>query len=219
MLSLLFASLAASVAAYPSSSSSTSYPIINTTLGQVQGTSAVYREDVTVYRGIPYGASTAGAARWTPPTSPAPWTGVFNASTFGPNCAQTASNEPGIFDNGQSVSSEDCLSLNIWAPANATNAPVYFWIFGGRFEGGSGTVKTYDGTGYASKGIIVVTINYRLGPFGYLATPSLTEESAHNSSGNYGILDQQLALKWVNDNIANFGGSKSLEADKNDGIN
>lgn len=128
----------------------------------------------------------------------------------------TGSGGAGIFNNGKNITSEDCLYLNIWTPTYNTTVdlgskrlPVYVWIYGGRFEGGSGDVLTYDGSGLASKGIIVVTFNYRMGPFGFLAHPDLSAESAHNASGNYGILDQQFALQWVHDNIGGFGGNSS----------
>ncbi|KAF2771406.1 carboxylesterase [Teratosphaeria nubilosa] len=191
-------------------------PIIQTTQGYVRGTTSPFRDGAaTVYKGIPYASPPTGSKRWTEPTPAESWSGVLNATEFGPQCAQSYSSA-GIFSSGKSSTSEDCLTLNIWTPSydNSTdianlNLPVFFWIYGGRFTGGSGDVITYDGTGLASKNIIVVTINYRLGAFGYLAHPELSAESAHNSSGNYGILDQQLALRWVYDNIENFGGNKS----------
>ncbi|KAJ5860889.1 uncharacterized protein N7529_008199 [Penicillium soppii] len=169
------------------------------------------------FPGIPYAAPPTGSRRWTPPKKPDSWTETLNATAFGPQCAQPYS-DAGIFSSGKNSTSEDCLTLNIWTPTYDTtdateiknkNLPVYVWIFGGRFEGGSGDVITYDGTGLASKDIIVVTMNYRLGAFGFLAHPDLSIESGHNSSGNYGILDQQFALRWVQDNIAHFGGNAS----------
>ncbi|PYH88886.1 carboxylesterase [Aspergillus ellipticus CBS 707.79] len=192
-------------------------PVINTTLGDVQGTYSPFRGGNTavVYKGIPFAAPPTGEKRWKEPQAAQPWSGVLNATEFGPQCAQTISSI-GIFSSGKNTTSEDCLYLNIWTPNyNETtdlaskNLPVFFWIYGGRFEGGSGDVLTYDGTGLASKDIIVVTINYRLGPFGFLAHPELSAESGHNSSGNYGILDQQAALRWIHENIANFGGNAS----------
>lgn len=191
------------------------FPIINTTYGYVQGGASDYRDSVTVYKGIPFATPPIGSNRWTAPSAPASWTGVLNATTFGPQCAQSYS-AAGIFSTGSNISSEDCLYLNIWTPTYNTtadltsmNLPVYVWIFGGRFEGGSGDVKTYDGSGLAVQDIIVVTMNYRLGAFGFLAHPDLSAESGHNASGNYGLLDQIYALQWVQDNIANFGGNAS----------
>ncbi|EIM85602.1 alpha/beta-hydrolase [Stereum hirsutum FP-91666 SS1] len=188
-------------------------PTINTTYGSVQGTTSAYRDNITVYKGIPYAAPPTGSSRWTPPSAPEAWTDVYNASSFGADCAQSYS-AAGIFSSGSENISEDCLYLNIWTPTyndttdlTSQNLPVFFWIYGGRFSGGAGSVPTYDGSGLAAKDIIVVTINYRLGPFGFLAHPDLSAESAYNASGNYGLLDQQFALQWVHDNIANFGGN------------
>ncbi|KAK0664158.1 Carboxylesterase 4A [Lasiodiplodia hormozganensis] len=190
------------------------YPTVNTTHGYIRGTGSEYRNGVTVYKGIPFAAPPTGSRRWKAPSAPEPWTDVLEATEFGPQCAQTYSSA-GIFSTGKNTTSEDCLYLNVWHPTyNDTSdlvskkLPVYVWIYGGRFSGGSADVKTYDGSGLASKDIVVVTLNYRLGSFGFLAHPDLSAESgAHNSSGNYGILDQQFALRWVQDNIANFGGN------------
>ncbi|OJD34077.1 carboxylesterase [Diplodia corticola] len=190
------------------------YPTVNTTYGYVRGTGSEYRDGITVYKGIPFAAPPTGSNRWKAPSAPEPWTDVLEATEFGPQCAQSYSSA-GIFSTGKNTTSEDCLYLNVWHPTyNSTsdlsskNLPVYVWIYGGRFSGGSGDVKTYDGSGLASKDIIVVTMNYRLGAFGFLAHPDLSAEAdAHNSSGNYGILDQQAALRWVHDNIAHFGGN------------
>ncbi|KAL4984569.1 Alpha/Beta hydrolase protein [Aspergillus falconensis] len=186
--------LSSFLAASPALVAATSFPVIRTNYGPVKGEASPDRDGVTVYKGIPFAAPPTGSKRWTAPTAPEPWTDVFNATH------------------------EDCLYLNIWTPTyNSTDAveiqsmifPVYVWIFGRSFEGGSGDVKTYDGTGLASKDIIVVTINYRLGAFGFLAHPDLSRESGYNTSGNYDILDQQFALRWVQDNIAYFGGNPS----------
>ncbi|CAG8145253.1 unnamed protein product [Penicillium olsonii] len=205
------------ILAIPALAAAASFPVIETNSGPVQGTNSPFRSGVTVYKGIPYAASPAGPKRWTPPTKPKSWTKTLNATEFGPQCAQPYS-EAGIFSSGKNSTSEDCLTVNVWTPTYDTtdaseikskNLPVYVWIFGGRFEGGSGDVITYDGTGLASKDIIVVTLNYRLGAFGFLAHPDLSRESGHNSSGNYGIMDQQFALRWVHDNIAQFGGNSS----------
>lgn len=202
-------------AALSAVASASTFPVLNTTYGQVQGQASPYRDGVTEYLGIPYGASTAGENRWTPP-KPTSWDGVLSATEFGANCASKASTSSSVLGNVYNTSSEDCLFLNIWTPTytdtdtiSTQNLPIFFWIYGGRFEGGDGAVPTYNGAGLASKDIIVVTINYRLGAFGYLAHPDLSEESGHNSSGNYGILDQQLALQWVHDNAASFGGNAS----------
>ena len=190
-------------------------PIIKTTYGDVQGAPSPFRggNTATVYKGIPFAAPPTGSNRWKAPQNPQPWSGMLNATEFGPQCAQSVS-DAGIFSSGKPTTSEDCLSLNIWTPRyndtsdiKSKDLPVFVWIYGGRFTGGSADVLTYDGTGLASKDIIVVTINYRLGPFGYLAHPDLSAESVNNSSGNYGILDQQAALRWVKENIQHFGGN------------
>lgn len=206
--------LAALAAVGPSLVSSLAAPVVNTHYGTVSGGVSPFRggDKAYVYKGIPYAQPPTGSRRWTKVAGPSKW-GSLNATEFGPQCAQSSS-DAGIFSSAKSVTSEDCLYLNIWTPAfpegtnlTAQNLPVLFWIYGGRFTGGSGDVKTYDGTGLAAKGIIVVTMNYRLGPFGYLAHPELAAESGHNSSGNYGIHDQQAALHWVNETIQLFGGN------------
>lgn len=190
-------------------------PVINTTYGDVRGAPSSFRggSTATVYKGIPFAAPPTGSNRWKAPKKPRSWSGVLNATEFGPQCAQTIS-DAGIFSSGKNITSEDCLYLNVWTPTyndtseiTTKNLPVFLWIYGGRFTGGSGDVITYDGTGLASKDIIVVTINYRLGPFGFFAHPELSAESGRNTSGNYGILDQQAALRWVHENIRNFGGN------------
>ncbi|CRL26859.1 Acetylcholinesterase, insect [Penicillium camemberti] len=209
----LLSTLAGVAACGSSIASALSPPVIDTHYGTIHGGLSPFRggDKAFVYKGIPYAQPPTGANRWTKVGGPSKW-GTLNATEFGPQCAQTIS-DAGIFSSGKTTTSEDCLYLNVWTPAykNQTNMttkklPVLFWIYGGRFAGGSGDVKTYDGTGLAQKDIIVVTINYRLGPFGFLAHPELAAESGHNSSGNYGILDQQAALHWVNENIQLFGG-------------
>lgn len=212
----------ASLASFPLSSATSyypravfGYPTINTTCGLIRGSASEYRDGVTVYKGIPFASPPTGSKRWTAPTSPAAWDGIMNATTFGAVCAQS-NGSAGVFSATVTSSSEDCLYLNIWTPTyndttalTSKNLPVYVWIYGGRFTGGSGSTPTYDGSGLASKDIIVVTLNYRMGAFGFFAHPDLSAESGHNSSGNYGIMDQQFALQWVQDNIANFGGNAS----------
>ncbi|BCS30170.1 carboxylesterase/lipase family protein [Aspergillus puulaauensis] len=204
----------AGVAACGSLASALKPPVIDTHYGTIHGGLSPFAggDKAFVYKGIPYAQPPTGANRWTKVGGPSYW-GELNATEFGPQCAQSIS-DAGIFSSGKNTTSEDCLTLNIWTPAyknqtalSSKKLPVFFWIYGGRFAGGSGDVKTYDGTGLAQKDIIVVTINYRLGPFGYLAHPELSAESGTNSSGNYGILDQQAALHWVNENIAKFGGN------------
>lgn len=153
-------------AAEPLPRSLSKYPVIKTTQGSVKGVASDYRDGITVYKGIPFAASTSGENRWKAPSAREPWTGVRKADTFGPQCIQTTSSTAGIFNTASNTTSEDCLFLNIWtltyndtADLSSQQLPVYVWIYGGRFEAGSGDVATYDGSGLASKGIIVVTLN------------------------------------------------------------
>ncbi len=167
--------------------------------GAIRGAPAARNPDVIAFKGIPYAAPPVGDLRWRPPQPAAGWQGVRDASASGPICIQ---------NGGQDVpQDEDCLLLNVWAP-RATDAPrpVLFWIHGGGYTGGSGSTAIYDGTQLAADGAVVVTINYRLNVFGFLAHPVLSAESPHGASGNYGLLDMVAALEWVRDNIAAFGG-------------
>lgn len=179
---------------------------VMTTSGAVSGTLAA--PGVTVFRGIPFAASTAGSRRWRPPAPPTPWEGVRSCAEFGPVCPQTN-------NTADWPMSEDCLNLNVWTPDPSPNAhlpngegllPVLVWIFGGRFVWGAGRDPQFDGAAMAAKGMVVVTINYRLGVFGWLTTPELDAEAASSTSGNFGLLDQIAALRWVQANIAGFGG-------------
>lgn len=158
-----------------------------------------------VFKGIPYAAAPVGARRWAPPAPVAPWKGVRAATAMAPACAQP---DQGWNHAPAATSSEDCLYLNVWTPKLAANAklPVMVWIHGGGFSGGSGSDPMFDGQALAARGVILVTVNYRLGVFGFLAHPGLTAESPEKSSGNYGLRDQIAALKWVKANVAAFGG-------------
>jgi para-nitrobenzyl esterase len=159
---------------------------------------------VTVYKGIPYAAPPAGNLRWRPPAPALPWDGVRKADSFGFACPQ-----PGGEMARGLQQSEDCLTLNVWTgakPDRAEKRPVYVWIYGGGFIGGTGASPEFDGEGLAKKGVVVVTFNYRVGVLGFLATPELSRESGHKASGNYGLLDDVAALQWVKRNIAAFGG-------------
>lgn len=160
--------------------------------------------DIAVYRGIPYAAPPVGDLRWRAPAAPLAWDGVRKADSFGPACPQ-----PGGDMAGGLPQSEDCLTLNIWTgaqPGSKQKRPVYVWIYGGGFIGGTGANPEFDGEVLAAKGVVVVTLNYRVGVLGFLATPELSRESGHNASGNYGLLDDIAALQWVKRNIAAFGG-------------
>ncbi|MBX9600534.1 MAG: carboxylesterase family protein [Bryobacteraceae bacterium] len=175
---------------------------VKTTGGLVSGAMAPGGSGVVVFKGIPYAAAPAGPLRFALPRPAQPWSGTRDASRFGPVCPQP----PGPLRGAGEVS-EDCLNLNVWTPAPNRGAklPVMFWIHGGGFFGGTGS--TYDGEALARKGVVVVTINYRLGPLGFLSHPELTAESPRRTSGNQGLHDQILALAWVRDNIAAFGGN------------
>jgi para-nitrobenzyl esterase len=164
--------------------------------------------EVRVYKGIPFAAPPVGDLRWKPPQAPASWQGVRQAAEFGHPCMQLPYPETSIYYSKLPPVSEDCLYLNIWTAAKSDHArlPVMVWIHGGGFTRGSGSTPTYNGENFAGKGVVLVTINYRLGVFGFLAHPELTAESARHSSGMYGMLDQIAALEWVKKNIEKFGG-------------
>ena len=173
-------------------------PVVITQQGGVRG---VERSDIREFLGIPYAAPPIGDLRWKPPQVHAPWPGVLDATKFRDHCAQTLS------VTGSPSTSEDCLFLNVYVPNgdHEGQRAVMVWIHGGFLLAGDS--DDYDASGLASIGdVIVVTINYRLGALGFLAHPALTAESPDHASGNYGIMDQQLALKWVQRNIAAFGG-------------
>ncbi len=167
---------------------------------------------VTVFRGIPYAAPPVGDLRWRPPQPTQPWRGVRAAQQHGRNCIQ---HQPyGDIDPFAAGVSEDCLYLNVWTkspgrPSSPFPLPVLVWIHGGGFWAGFGGEERHNGAALAKKGAVVVTLNYRLGAFGFLAHPSLARESPHHAAGNYGLLDQIAALQWVQRNIARFGGDPS----------
>ncbi|HXE80491.1 MAG TPA: carboxylesterase/lipase family protein [Vicinamibacterales bacterium] len=177
---------------------------VRTTSGLVKGTTT---EDgaVRIFKGIPYAAAPTGELRWAPPRPAPAWDGVRDATAIGPHCVQGP-----IFADIKfsQPASEDCLNLNIWTPAKSASdrLPVMVWIHGGGFQAGAGPEPRHDGEAFARQGVVLVTFNYRLGVFGFLAHPDLTRESPHGASGNYGLLDQIAALGWVRDNIAAFGG-------------
>lgn len=157
-----------------------------------------------VFKGIPYAAPPVGPLRWRPPQPAVSWRGVRKAASHSPACPQPGKYPP---DAPQEATSEDCLTLNIWAPVkSAGKLPVMVWIHGGGLMNGSGSLPHYAGDQLAARGVIVVTLNYRLGVLGFLAHPELNKESPQGVSGNYGLLDQIAALKWVKRNIAAFGG-------------
>jgi para-nitrobenzyl esterase len=168
--------------------------------GLISGTSGRSPE-IRVFKGIPFAAAPVGELRWRTP-QPAPrWDGVRKADQFGPRCMQGSG-------PGGPPMSEDCLFLNVWTGARSSSdrRPVMVWSYGGAFAIGSGSQPLYDGENLAKEGVIVVTYNYRLGPFGWFSHPELSKESGHNASGNQGLMDAIAALKWVQKNIAWFGG-------------
>ena len=172
--------------------------IVSTDAGTVSGTTNT-AGDVRIFKGIPFAAPPVGPLRWREPQPVTPWTGVRRCMAFSPNPIQ---------ENGWGVSSEDCLYLNVWTTKadSEVKKPVIVWIYGGGFTGGAGDGGWCDGEGMARKGVIFVTFNYRVGVLGFLAHPALSSESPNHVSGNYGILDQIAALRWVKRNIAAFGG-------------
>lgn len=193
---------------------------LNTPQGPLLGLTTDNGE-VASFKGIPYALPPVGVRRWTP-AQPAPaWTNLRLAGQTGPACIQSGmpetteiaggGSQPALYWEPDQVSGEDCLYLNVWAPAEALKSgqpprPVMVWIHGGAFLGGSGANPVYDGEALARKGVVVVTLNYRLGVFGFFAHPELSAESPEGLSGNYGLTDQMEALRWVRKNIAAFGG-------------
>jgi para-nitrobenzyl esterase len=179
-------------------------PQIKTANGILQGVTEASR--ITSYKGVPFAQPPVGNLRWKEPQRPLNWTGIRKADHFGPQAMQRYIYSDMQFRSGGK--SEDCLYLNVWTPAKSANQKlaVLVYFYGGGFNAGDGSEYRYDGEALAKKGIITVTVNYRLGIFGFLAHPELTSESAHHSSGNYGLMDQHAALVWVKKNIAAFGG-------------
>jgi para-nitrobenzyl esterase len=178
---------------------------VKTANGEVEGELTADKQ-VRAFKGIPYAAPPVGNLRWQPPQPAPKWKSTLSAKEFGPHCIQTVSYPDMIFhDPGPS---EDCLTLNVWTPANAKpgSRPVMVWIYGGGFAGGGTSESRQDGQFLATRNVVVVSMNYRLGIFGFFALPELTAESPHHASGNYGLLDQTAALAWVKANIAAFGG-------------
>ena len=178
---------------------------VKTTGGVVEGAGRL-PSGVRAFKGIPYAAAPVGELRWRPPQPSKGWEGVRRAEKFGPRCMQhPVFGDMNFRSDGMS---EDCLYLNVWTPAKKANErlPVLVYFYGGGFVAGDGSEPRYDGEGMARRGIVSVTLNYRLGLFGFLAHPELSKESPRRAAGNYGLLDQAAALRWVRENIAAFGG-------------
>ena len=171
--------------------------LVQLTSGQVSGIQL--NGNVTVFRGIPFAAPPVGDLRWKAPKPPIPWQGVRVADTFGPACMQRRT---------QQLTSEDCLYLNVWTRAESKQStlPVMVWIHGGGWSYGASSNATYDGLAFANEDVVLVSVNYRMNAFGFMAHPELSAESERGVSGNYGILDHLAALEWVRDNIRGFGG-------------
>lgn len=177
--------------------------IVKTANGSLEGTD---ESGIRTFKGIPFAQPPVGQLRWKEPQQVKNWQGVRKADKFGPRAMQRAVfGDMNFRSNGVS---EDCLYLNVWTPARSGNErlPVLVYFYGGGFIAGDGSEPRYDGESMARKGVVAVTVNYRLTIFGFLAHPELSKESTHHSSGNYGLLDQTAALHWVQQNIAAFGG-------------
>jgi len=181
-------------------------PVVDAPVGKVEGQA---QGELLVFKGLPYARAPMGKDRWRPPQPFPDWRGVRKATEFGPSCFQPPVAADSLYADDPGPMSEDCLSLNVWAPKDARHAPVFVWIHGGALNIGTSRLGMYDGSGLARQGVIVVSINYRLGVLGWLAHPELGAESAEGLSGNYGLLDQIEALRWVRRNISAFGGDPS----------
>ncbi len=174
--------------------------------GLLEGIASPFDPEITVYRGVPYAQPPVGELRWQAPQPAKSWSGARNASTFADSCYQQRHVSTFVWRREDFGVSEDCLYLNVWAPLNHSDLPVMVWFHGGSHTSGQGHSLIFDGTTLASQGVVLVTINYRLGPLGFLAHPWLADESPHNSAGNYGLLDKIAALRWVKANARSFGG-------------
>ena len=205
MRSLLLPLLSAALLFTTAAASGTIPARVKTDKGMVEG-EATLDGKVIAFKGIPYAAAPVGDLRWAAPAPAPPWSGVRSAHQFGYHCVQSVSYADMAFhDPGPS---EDCLTLNVWTPSAAApgKLPVMVWIYGGGFSGGSTSEHRQNGQFLANRNVVVVSMNYRLGIFGFFVHPELTAESPHHAAGNYGLLDQNAALQWVKANISAFGG-------------
>jgi para-nitrobenzyl esterase len=182
--------------------------VVQTRNGKLQGT---VQNGIASFKGVPFAQPPVGDLRLKPPLPPKAWSGIRRADSFSAACIQHKDISRGPWTREymlQGPISEDCLYLNVWAPPKfkGRNMPVYVWFYGGGYNEGAGSIDVYDGTNLANRGLVVVTVNYRLGALGFLALHQLSAESPHHVSGNYGFLDGVAALKWVKENISAFGG-------------
>ncbi len=195
----------------PSTTTTTTEPadpyLIDTTAGPVRGGPSGV-DGVRNFLAIPYAEAPVGDLAWRAPEPRQPWTDVLDATQGGPACPQTTEGVTAQFVKSPDPD-PDCLDLDVWSPDAAGDLPVMVWIHGGGFSTGSAHNPYYNGDDLAAEGVVVVGVNYRLGPQGFLVTDALRDESDDGSVGNYGFLDQQLALRWVQDNIEAFGGDPS----------
>ena len=187
------------ISAQSSAKAADSNPVVSVGTGQLRG--SLTADGVAVFKNIPFAQPPVGELRWREPLPAKAWTGVRDATAFGPMCNQN--------DNKQLPHSEDCLQLNVWTPKWPLTSPfpVMVWVHGGGNTAGSGVEALFNGEVLARHGVVVVNVNYRLGVFGFFAHPGLSKESPHHAAGNYGLADQIMALHWVRDNIKRFGGN------------
>jgi para-nitrobenzyl esterase len=199
LLPVLALSVVASLPAYGADRVKTANGVVESTAPPIDG--------VRSFKGIPFAQPPVGDLRWREPQPVKNWTGARSADKFGPTCMQRTSPASDYWFRGDGMG-EDCLYLNVWTPAKSgrEKLPVLVYVFGGGFQNGSGDEPRYDGERMARKGIVAVSLNYRTNVFGFFVHPELTKESPHHASGNYGLLDQVAALRWVQKNIAAFGG-------------
>lgn len=180
---------------------------ITTPLGQILGQASEKNQAVSVFRGVPYAEPPMGENRFAPPKRLQAWQGVLDARTDRSPCWQAHSEDAFVWSRGEFERSEDCLHLTLWSELESPGPrPVMVWLHGGAHTGGWGHHPIFDGSALAAQGVVLVSVNYRLGPWGFLAAPMLADQSPRRASGNYGLLDVIEALHWVQDNIAAFGG-------------
>src|SRR4051812_8642518 len=200
---ILFFMVATGIVANAQTDNDATAPVVKIANGTLQG---LNESGIRTFKGIPFAAPPVGDLRWREPQPVKNWEGVRKADKFGPRAMQRA-----VFGDMNFRSdgvSEDCLYLNVWTPAKSANdkLPVMVYFYGGGFIAGDGSEPRYDGESMARNGIVTITVNYRLTIFGFFSHPGLTKESPHHASGNYGFMDQNAALRWVQQNIAAFGG-------------